>query len=381
MEAILIKNDAWGFVSGEKVKPEVVAGNAASAEAARIWDIDDKKAKSDIILSIKSSELKQIKGCETSREVWLKLKSIYQSTGPARKATLLKQLTLHKMDDSDDVRDHLQRFFDTIDKLSEMEIDINPDLLTIMLFYSLPPSFENFRCAIESRDELPNPEALRIKIIEEYDARKSETRELQSNAMFAKKRSVKRQSKDQRTNKESKNTSKNESNSKSEPFKYRCHRCRKLGHKAVDCVESRKNIDNANVTENVSLCAKVENTHITEALSTNNMQRNGKWCLDSGCMAHMGNDSVRFANVINPCTGSVKLASETAWTSIQGKGSVSIIADIKGRSINVNMKDVLYVPRLTTNLLSVGRITDQGYRVIFEKNKADIIDGRSYRGS
>lgn len=161
MKAILTKNDAWGYICGDRVKLEVVAGNAASAEAARNWDIGDKKAKADIILSIKPSELKQIKRCNTSREVWLKLKSIYQSSGPARKATLLKQLMLHKMDDTEDVRDHLRRFFDTIDKLSEMDVDINADLLIIMLLYSLPPNFDNFRCAIESRDELPSPESLR----------------------------------------------------------------------------------------------------------------------------------------------------------------------------------------------------------------------------
>jgi len=90
MEAILTKNNAWGYVCGSEVKPEIVAESAATLTAAKAWEIEDKKAKSDIILSIKSSELKQIKGCETSREVWLKLKSIYQSSGPARKATLLK---------------------------------------------------------------------------------------------------------------------------------------------------------------------------------------------------------------------------------------------------------------------------------------------------
>lgn len=75
------------------------------------------------------------------------------------------------MDDGGDVREHVSNIFDAVDKLSEMEVTINPDLLAIMLLYSLPPRFENFRCAIESRDELPSPETLRIKIIEESDAR------------------------------------------------------------------------------------------------------------------------------------------------------------------------------------------------------------------
>jgi len=49
-----------------------------------------------------------------------------------------------------------------------MESEINEDLM-IMLLYSLPASYENFRVAIESRDTLPSAEALKIKIFEESD--------------------------------------------------------------------------------------------------------------------------------------------------------------------------------------------------------------------
>ncbi|GBN77496.1 hypothetical protein AVEN_264689-1 [Araneus ventricosus] len=54
-----------------------------------------------------------------------------------------------------------------------MEIEIANDLLTILLLYSIPESYENFRIAIESRDELPSPETLKIKLIEEANARKN----------------------------------------------------------------------------------------------------------------------------------------------------------------------------------------------------------------
>ena len=80
------------------------------------------------------------------------------------------------MKESDDIHGHTRKFFDAVDKLDEMEVDINPDLLAIMLLYSLSLSFEIFRCAIESRDELPSPEVLRIKSIEESDARKNDAR-------------------------------------------------------------------------------------------------------------------------------------------------------------------------------------------------------------
>lgn len=69
MKAVLMKNDTWEYVSGECAKPELDAGNPRSIEAARTWMKNDDKAKPDIILSIKPSELKQIKVCATSRDM------------------------------------------------------------------------------------------------------------------------------------------------------------------------------------------------------------------------------------------------------------------------------------------------------------------------
>lgn len=53
------------------------------------------------------------------------------------------------MENNEDVREYLRKFFDTVDKLTDMEVDINLDLLTVMLLYSLPSCYENFWCAIE----------------------------------------------------------------------------------------------------------------------------------------------------------------------------------------------------------------------------------------
>ena len=183
MEALLIKNDAWDYVNGTAKIPANTDDNKIAIET---WLKADRKAKADIILSIGASELKQVKNCETSRDVWNKLQQIYQSKGPARKATLLKQLTLQRMDSSGDTREHLSKFFDAVDKLTEMDVVINNDLLCIMLLYSLPSSFDNFRCAIESRDELPSVDVLRIKILEESDARKNSDKQVheQSNALY-----------------------------------------------------------------------------------------------------------------------------------------------------------------------------------------------------
>nr|CAH7737638.1 unnamed protein product [Callosobruchus chinensis] len=81
------------------------------------------------------------------------------------------------------IRCHLNSLIDAVDKLNDMGVEINVDHLAVVLLYSLPASFENFRCAIDSRDELPTP-------------------------------------KEKMTG---------------ETFRYKYHKCRKTGHKAAAC--------------------------------------------------------------------------------------------------------------------------------------------------
>lgn len=79
------------------VKPET------NAELA-IWKHNDQKVRLDLIVAIQS-KLKQI------NQVWKKLHLIYQLKDPARKANLLKQLTLKKLKSGDDVHKHMNFFF------------------------------------------------------------------------------------------------------------------------------------------------------------------------------------------------------------------------------------------------------------------------------
>ena len=152
---VLFKNYLWEYANGS-------CTNTQDVTQAAVWTKNDAKDWSDLILSINPSELKQIKDCESSNEIWSKLHSIYQSRGPARTGNLFKQLQFSKMKFDENFKDHLNKFFDIIDKLNELEINIHEDLIIIMLLYSLP---ENFHCDIESRDKLSKPEIKKNKYI------------------------------------------------------------------------------------------------------------------------------------------------------------------------------------------------------------------------
>lgn len=348
MKALLIRNDSWSYVIGETIKPDIVEGDDSSVIAQKEWVRNDLKALSDIILSIGGSELKHIKSCKTSKEAWETLKSTYHSKGPARMATLLKKLTLHRMENNGEVREHVNEFFDTADKLGEMDVDINPKLLTMMLLLSLPPSFENFRCAIESRDTLPSPEELRVKIIEETESRKSDNRGIMENAMVSsqKKKNFAKKYKD------------------GSKFQFRCFKCKTVGHKATDCKQKCDKQKSSKKDENVGLC-------ISNAFQVGNSRRNN-WCLDSGATSHLCKDKDKMSGILHVNNGLMNLANDTS-IEIKGKGKTGFKTSVLDERKHVSLDDVFHVPGLRTNLLSVSKITDKGFKVNFEKHRALVI--------
>lgn len=348
IEALLIRSGGWKYVSGTCQKPNDEA-------AAETWVEEDLKARSDLILAISPSELKLVKGIKTSREVWTKLHEVYQSKGPARKALLLKRLILQRMKSGDDVRDHVVSFFDTVDKLQDMEITINDDLLSIMMLYSLPEEFENFRVAIESRDEVPKPEALRTKILEESEARNNKNSNEDPNAMMAKKKFVhwKSQKKKLQENSES----------EKKDFRYRCYKCKQVGHKSSQCPEKVQR-------------AKTAESEVSYHMAMMAQQTAGmSWCLDSGCTSHMCNDHTKFTELAPTQNVQLKLANTTS-TDIKARGPVDITTRDGKIVSRIRLKDTLYVPDLRTGLLSVSKMTDNGFQVLFTKDKATVFNSK-----
>ena len=106
-----MKNDTWSYVEGSTPRLEPLEGDQTRTAAITAWDAVDLKAQSDLFLSISPLELKQIKGCVTANSICL---VTFQSTGPQRKSTLLKQSALQKIIEGEDWRDHMKKNFNII---------------------------------------------------------------------------------------------------------------------------------------------------------------------------------------------------------------------------------------------------------------------------
>lgn len=358
MEAWLRRSGLWKYVDGTIAKPER-SSSAAPPEALLQWTEKDDQARTELILSIQPRLLKDIKHCTSAREIWNKLRSIYASTGPAKRASLLKQLTQRKMGEGSDVRDHLNDFFETADKLASMEEVISDNLLTVMLLNSLPSSYQGFRTAIETRDILPSPEKLKVKILEHNES----TREEIGNDVIV---MAARQNKGGTRPREKR--------------VLKCFKCGAKGHKANECPNKsvNKSREKTKCSANkVDGAFAVSHTVLNsgcvyEAKTTTESK---PWILDSGCTSHLCSDDVLFEKIDKAAKVKLNLASD-ATTEVKGRGDVRVSVGCDDGHKLFEFRNTLYVPDLRTNLMSVAKITDKDCEVIFKKDRGTVVNSQ-----
>jgi hypothetical protein len=90
------------------------------------------------------------------------------------------------------------------------------------------------------------------------------------------------------------------------------------------------------------------------------------WILDSGATQHMYHDSNLFSSIV-PFHTSITTADGNKMTC-KGKGTV----EYQFGSTRITLKDTLFCPTLTDNLLSIPVLTKQGFSVIFHDNFCEI---------
>lgn len=66
--------------------------------------------------------------------------------------------------------------------------------------------------------------------------------------------------------------------------------------------------------------------------------------------------------------------ANNALTSVTVRRNVLTSLEAGNTKKYVKFENSLYVPDLRTNLISVGKVTDSGHSVIFDKNQAEIVD-------
>jgi predicted aspartyl protease len=98
---------------------------------------------------------------------------------------------------------------------------------------------------------------------------------------------------------------------------------------------------------------------VASCFIANNLTKS--WLIDSGCTSHMTYDKELFKRLDRTAISKVRIGNG-AYLTVKGKRTVAIKDNTSLKLIS----DVLYVPEINQNLLSVGQLLEKGYKVLFE---------------
>ena len=153
---------------------------------------------------------------------------------------------------------------------------------------------------------------------------------------------------------------------KSADCRYKCTRCRIPNHSQRDCRYQKNN--EANFTENNDSQEQLFYTCFSSHKDSQDV-----WYVDSGCSNHMTGNKQCFVKLEEKVNSQVKLG-DGKLHNVEGKGIISV--QTKG-GIPKLVYDVLYVPNLAQNLLSVGQLLQRGFLVKFEDDYCVISDKKN----
>ena len=313
-------------------------------------------------LSLFGSQLAYIRSCKTPREAWVKLCNIHEAKSLANILFLRRKFFTIKMEEEDDMLAHINKVKALADQLNGADVTISDGDVVMTLLESLPPSYEYLIVAMESRpiSEL-TLDYVTSRLLHELSRRKENESRGDSAALMAK---------------QSKNGGGGSSSDKA------CFYCDKKGHIAKFCYKRKRDEkgESANNTKTrddddeyafttryVSWDASMSDGKDEYAMMASNVSCNGStsdWIVDSGVTSHMSPHKTCFHSyaLINPRR--VILGDDTVLEAI-GKGQLVVDTEVRGRVKTITIQDVLHVPKLTANLLSVRQLVAKHLRVEF----------------
>ncbi|KAB2620734.1 hypothetical protein D8674_037714 [Pyrus ussuriensis x Pyrus communis] len=152
--------------------------------------------------------------------------------------------------------------------------------------------------------------------------------------------------------------------------KPKCTNCHKFGHEVRNC-NGNKVVQKANYANQVDDMG----TLFFACNSVSQVKANNTWYIDSGCSNHMTGNENLLVNVSRNLNAKVKMGTGEV-VSVAGIGTL-VIETKMGRK---HIQEVMLVPGLDENLLSVGQMLEHGYYLLFGDNAVCIFDSWNLNG-
>ncbi|KAK3745089.1 hypothetical protein QZH41_004382 [Actinostola sp. cb2023] len=350
----LIKENLWSIVSGTEVAPA-----ETEVEKFTKFVVRRNRALATIVLSVNTSLLYLLGDPEDPVVVWKKLSEQFQKKTWANKLSLRRRLNKLRLQEGDSVKGHIKSITEIFNELAVIGAPMEEEDKVVTLLASLPDKFDMLVTALETNSEVPNMEVVTERLFhEENKLKERETVEKPYEKVML------------------------GTKSKDRP---KCHHCGKPGHLKRNCwslkkekeKEQQNKPESKPVKHKANVVAADSNSEslglVTQALAAS-VCANDVWIIDSGATCHMTNDRSSLRDIleltepVHVQLGDGKVLNATA------RGTVTLYTVLRGgNEKRCNLKDVLFVPKLSYSLLSVPKATGAGLKVSFDKSECKIV--------
>lgn len=286
------------------------------------------------MLSVETHIFAHIQNANTAFQIWTILKSLYEDKGLTRKIGLLRTLISVRLDDCDNMQEYIDQIVSTSNKLTGIGFGIGDEWLGAILLAGLNDHFKPFIMGIESNNGKLSGDAIISKLLDMQSEKNS------NGEAFLGKKSMKFSKKNKAKNK-------------------KCYICGSESHFKKDCNMNKhktKN-DKSNEKKHAAFTAIAMACHV----------KPNEWYIDSGCSNHMTPVNELIREKKKPNVSEI-LAANNASMKVVNTGNV----DLKLNNVNLSINDVLHVPDLSANLLSVSRMCEKGNKVVFDEQGCKI---------
>lgn len=303
------------------------------------------KAKAKLILTLDTSIYVHIRDKPSCKDVWDTLKKMYEDSGFTRKIGLLRTLISLRYENCVSMEAYVTSVIETSRKLDRTGFKINEEWIGSLLLAGLPERFGPMIMAIEHSGIAVTADEIKTKLLD----METESKTSSASGAFA--------SKATRKPKEGRGTGDIKTKVRNDVT---CYKCKQKGHFQNKC------------PNNIEQTKKKENkTNAFSVIFLNGDFDNDDWYIDSAASNHVTSKEDWMTNKKESDIKEIIVANNEKL-EVKCSGQVNITTVVDGKTFDIAVKNILYVPSLTTNLLSVGQLARNGNYVIFDEKGCKI---------
>lgn len=312
---------------------------------------DDEKSKAKMVLSIDPALYIHVKELKTSKELWDKLKGMFDDSGFTRRISLLRTLISIRLDNCVSMTSYVNQIIETGQKLNGTGFNISNEWIGSLLLAGLSEKYAPMIMAIEHSGIQITTDAIKTKLLD-MDSDANET-----GGAFA----------NFRQNNYKKDFVKDTINPSTSKYNksVKCYKCKKFGHYKNQCSDWKQVKNQIN---------DHKQTNAFSAVFLSGSFDNGDWYIDSGASVHLTAREDCIKNRSNKTMVKEIVIANKEKLSVLCSGDVLVKTIVGKSTFDIWVKDAMCVPELTTNLLSVSQLISKGNTVKFGDDGCKIFN-------